>query len=357
MRPAIPPALLEARLTSPTRLAALRATGLLDAEPDVVLDRLTRFATRLLGVPTASVTLVDDRRQRSAGRADPPGREPASREAALAYSYCQYVVATNEPLVIVNAGLDPLVRENLGFTELGVVSYAGVPLITADGETLGSLCAMAPRPHAWTTDDVDTLRDLASAAMAEIELRTTARALADSQDRLRENEARLRELATHDDLTGLLNRRGFAEHARQQMAVAARSGADLQVLVLDLDGFKEINDRLGHDVGDLALVEMAGVLSRTVRASDVVARMGGDEFAILAATPNTDVGGLTARLGDAIASYNAHAGRAYVLATSIGASRFDAQAPASLEQLLRDADAAMYEAKRRRKASAARDAA
>ncbi|MGZ8457143.1 MAG: diguanylate cyclase [Gemmatirosa sp.] len=347
-------ATLQQRLASPSRLAALRATGLLDAGPDEVLDRLARFATRVLGVPTVSITLVDDRRQLSAGRADRVGPTPASRESALAYSYCQHVVATGAPLVVAHAGDHPLLRENLGFTELGVVAYAGVPLTTAAGETLGSLCAMGPTARSWSDEDVDTLRDLARAAMSELELRIAVGALTESRDALLASEERLRRLASHDELTGLLNRRGFIEHARQQLAVSTRARTPLHLLALDLDGLKEINDQLGHEAGDAALVEMADVLSRTMRVADVVARMGGDEFVILAASPHTDVDGLLARLHAAIAACNARPGRAYRLATSAGVAAFDPAAPTTLAELLRAADEAMYADKRWRRAATPR---
>jgi diguanylate cyclase (GGDEF)-like protein/PAS domain S-box-containing protein len=94
-------------------------------------------------------------------------------------------------------------------------------------------------------------------------------------------ERRLRHLADHDDLTGLINRRRFQEELQRHLAEGRRYGLTGALLVLDLDGFKEVNDSHGHSAGDRVLCAVADALRTRLRASDVVARLGGDEFAVL----------------------------------------------------------------------------
>ena len=164
-------AVVPAAIADPERLAALRATRLLDAPPHPALDRLARLAARVLEAPVALVSLVDRDRQVFAsciGLADPWGRD---RQTPLTHSFCQHAVASREPLVVNDARRHPLLRENLAIRDLDVIAYAGIPLITADGHALGTLCVIDHRPRSWTDEDLETLRDIAAAALSEIRLR------------------------------------------------------------------------------------------------------------------------------------------------------------------------------------------
>ncbi len=340
------PAILQARLTDPVRLAALRASGLLDGAQNPVLDRLTRLVTRVLGVPVSMVSLVGDREQHFPGLTGLSGWAGEQRRTPLTHSFCQHVVGRDEMLVVEDAAVDPLVMNNLAFHELGVVAYLGVPLRTSSGETLGALCAIDTQPMKWTDEQIATLEDLAVGAMAEIELRATTIALLAAHDRLRTQ-------ATRDALTGLLNRHGFSEGAHATVALAQRTKMPLAVMALDLDGFKAINDTHGHDAGDEALVEMATVLQQQARASDVVGRMGGDEFVVLC--PNTsaaDAVSLQQRIVAALDALNTATNHGYSLATSVGIAAWDTKEPMSLAKLLSAADASMYENKRYRRSTA-----
>jgi EAL domain-containing protein (putative c-di-GMP-specific phosphodiesterase class I) len=155
----------------PTRLAALRATGLLDSEPERIFDRFTRLAAMSLRASVALISLVDDRRQFFKSAVGLPERIASRRETPLTHSFCQHVVTTKEPVIIADAPTHPLVRDNLAVLELGVKAYAGVPLLTSESQALGALCVMDPTPRAWTTHEVDMLREIASAIMVEIEER------------------------------------------------------------------------------------------------------------------------------------------------------------------------------------------
>lgn len=335
---------LAARLADPARLAALRATGLLEAGSAPVLDRLTRLATRLLGVPISTVSLVDGEGQHFPGMAGLDGWAAEGRGTPLRYSFCQHVVTRNAAFVVADAATDAAVSDSPGFHELGVVAYAGVPLRTSEGHALGAFCAIDKVPRAWTPDDIAVLEDLASAAMAEIELRVTVRALVESQERLRQQ-------AMRDPLTGLLNRRGFGDLARQHLALAERTHAPFCVLAMDLDGFKLVNDRFGHDVGDEALCEMAALLLDESRDADLVGRLGGDEFVVLlTGSGSNEAHEFSERLQELLTARNTSGQHRFALGTSIGIADWNPLEPSAIATMLRIADEALYQDKRQRSA-------
>jgi diguanylate cyclase (GGDEF)-like protein/PAS domain S-box-containing protein len=153
-----------------------------------------------------------------------------------------------------------------------------------------------------------------------------------------------------DELTGLHNRRAFLDLARAQLDDAVRAQRGMLVIFADLDGLKQINDRLGHQAGDRALFEFAALLRATFRERDLVARLGGDEFVVLV----TDASGvgpaeLVARLAARVEQHNNRGRRDFSIAFSTGVSTFDPTEPEPLEVLLSQADARMYAQKRRRK--------
>lgn len=154
---------------------------------------------------------------------------------------------------------------------------------------------------------------------------------------------RERRLARTDAVTGAPNRRAFDEDARELVRAHLRGGQPLTAVIIDLDGFKGVNDTLGHDAGDEVLRAVASALTRAVRGADVVARYGGDEFAvILANTDAVGAGALLPRLHEALDG--AMARRGWPVTFSIGAVTFD-RPPRSERQLMRLVDARMYEAK------------
>jgi diguanylate cyclase (GGDEF)-like protein/PAS domain S-box-containing protein len=163
-------------------------------------------------------------------------------------------------------------------------------------------------------------------------------------------EEELRSLSLVDDLTGLFNRRGFLAVVQQQLKFAQRLKGTFLLMFADVDGLKEINDRLGHLEGDRALQDVADVLRKTFRDSDTIARLGGDEFTILAmGIPGVDSEILVHRLQRQLDAQNATAGRQYHLSMSVGVVPFDPETPEPINELLARADAAMYENKRRKR--------
>jgi GAF domain-containing protein len=161
---------LAAAVRDPERLAALRATGLLDSPPEPGFDRLTALASEILGAPVALVSLVAEDRQFFKSCVGLPEPWSSRRETPLSHSFCQHVVASREPLVVEDARVHPVLRDNLAIRDLGVVAYLGIPLFDARGTALGSLCVIDSRPRAWSADDVRLLRDVAGAVVTQIEL-------------------------------------------------------------------------------------------------------------------------------------------------------------------------------------------
>ncbi len=151
------------------RLEALRRTSLLDSPPEEAFDRLTRLAATVLHVPVALVSLVDSDRQffkSQCGLSEPIA---SLRQTPLTNAFCKHVVGSREPLLVTDARRDPVVGHDPP-AELGVVAYAGVPLITADGHVLGTFCVVDGQPHDWTEEEIGILRVLATSTMSEIEL-------------------------------------------------------------------------------------------------------------------------------------------------------------------------------------------
>ena len=175
-----------------------------------------------------------------------------------------------------------------------------------------------------------------------------ARALRHAIERNRLHAALL-DLALVDDLTGLYNRRGFLTLATRDLRLARRSDEALIVAFADLDDLKSLNDTAGHAVGDRALQDTAVILRRTFRDSDLIARIGGDEYAVLVrhARPES-AGTLDDRLRRHMREFNRRAARPYQLSISLGFARHKASTLSSVASLLERADRALYEDKRRR---------
>lgn len=167
-------------------------------------------------------------------------------------------------------------------------------------------------------------------------------------------EDRLQSLAITDDLTGIYNRRGFFTLIHQQMKVALRRKTGLFIVYADVDNLKGINDSFGHNDGDQALVDAANVLKETYRDSDVIARIGGDEFIVVPMETSEDkFEHITARLKEKVVQFNNSGQRRYKLSMSIGVAYFDPESPISIDELLHEADKLMYMCKRKKRKAVA----
>jgi diguanylate cyclase (GGDEF)-like protein len=309
------------------RLTELRSLGLLDTAPEERFDRITRMAQRLFDVPIALVSLVDEDRQWFKSR---QGLE--ATETPRSVSFCAHALEGDEVLFVEDALRDGRFADNpLVTDDPNIRFYAGAPIAGPDGSVLGTLCVIDRQPRQLTPDDRRTLEDLAE--MVEDEIAFTRLAIA-------------------DELTGLSNRRGLSFLGRQVLAVCERQKTPAVLVFADLDDLKPINDQYGHDAGDSALVAVASALSSTFRRADVLARVGGDEFAaLLAGTDAADEP--MARLREELSRPVPPTDRP--LSVSIGSAVFDPEQPVDLDDLVAAADAAMYEDKQRRKAAASAD--
>jgi len=163
-------------------------------------------------------------------------------------------------------------------------------------------------------------------------------------------EKALRNLTLTDDLTGLYNHRGFFNLAEHHLKTARRARQSSLLLYADLDGLKEINDTFGHSEGSLAIAKTAEVLRQTFRNSDIVSRLGGDEFAILAQNvPNHEVETVIARLEGNLSTENKLNQHSYQLSLSMGTVWIAHDSNLSIDQLVDQADQAMYDHKRSKK--------
>src|SRR5271170_7977278 len=226
------------------RLDELRSLGLLDSEPAERFNRVTRLAQRLLNVPSAVITLVDDDRiwYLSKQGLDNTG---TSRND----SFCSHAIFGTDILEVPDATRDQRFFDNPYVTgKSGIRFYAGCPIAGPQGSILGTLCVFDTQPRVLSSGDASSLRDLA---------------------RMVESEIIALDLAVTDPLTGVGNRRGFELSAPSLLEVCRQRHLSATVMFFDLDEFKAVNDTFGHDAGDQALIEFAKLLQTTFRNSDI----------------------------------------------------------------------------------------
>jgi diguanylate cyclase (GGDEF)-like protein len=303
------------------RLAALQTFDMLDSPREEDFDRVTRLVQNIFGVKIATISMIDAHRlwYKSV-------RGMSVTEIVRKDTFCEIPVATGQSLVIPDTRLDTRFVDNPHVVgKSGIRFYAGIPLRTPEGQTIGTLCAMDDKPREFSEHHLKILQDLALIAM---------------------NELQLRQRATIDSLTGVLSRRAFKEEGARAVALAVRHRHRLSCISFDLDFFKTINDTYGHAAGDRVLVGVTRTCMGLLRQSDLIGRLGGEEFSILlpyadrqsaldvAEKLRTAIEGMTFELG----------GLAVSVTASFGVSTIDL-ATQDINTLLENADSALYEAK------------
>ena len=283
-------------------------------------DIITRLVQQVIGAPAVAITLIDQDTQYLRARQG-IDLSKAPRSAAI----CDIIVCSGEPLIIGDMQKDRRVSQHPCVTgPMGLRAYAGAPLTTNGGQQLGALCVLDTSPRNFSPEQVNQLTSFAALISDQFELRAQA---------------------DIDFLTNTLNRRGFQTVLQREMGLIASGGAPATLAMLDLDYFKSVNDTYGHPVGDLVLKTLATLFTRNLRSVDYVARMGGEEFALLLPDTPLDAGvEIVNRLRKSVANCRLEKYPDLSLTVSIGLVDITSD-DNNAAALIRDVDAALYMAK------------
>jgi diguanylate cyclase (GGDEF)-like protein len=334
MRAALPP-------EETHQLLALQVLRVLDAGTDERFDQIVRLAAEMCRTPLAAITLTDGARLWAKARV---GALPG--EISSEGSFCAHTIGSADVLVVPDATVDERFAQHpLVADDTNVRFYAGAPLLTGDGHAVGALCVLDTEARDLEPWQAELLQVLARQVMALMQLDMLHDDHAETLDDLDMARRHLAFLATHDTLTGLLNRQAVTAVVEGLVAGCAAGPTTPTVLVIDLDNFKDVNNALGHDAGDRVLVTVADRIHLGARGDDVVARVADDQFVVV--VPNASGPGaesLARRLLHAIAVPVEFRGDSISVTASIGIARWN-HGVTNAGQLLRNADAAMTEAK------------
>jgi diguanylate cyclase (GGDEF)-like protein len=312
------------------RLGAVRSYEILDTAPEPEFDALARLAAQLAATPIALVAMMDSDRLWFKSRL---GLDLPQLDRRIAF--CAHAIAeADEPLVVEDLSLDRrFVANPLVALPPHLRFYAGAPLVDAAGHALGTIAVVDTEPRGFSDAQRDALIDLAALAVTVLQARRRA--------------LELQRLAMTDDLTGIGNRTRFNQAIAAELGQASRSGQTFNLLCMDLDGFKSINDRYGHAAGDDVLCEVARRLTQQVRQGDTLARIGGDEFAVLQRGGDPAAAALLAeRIRLAVQQpIVLSKGATVQVGISVGTTCYSL-AGNSASWLLAEADAALYKAKK-----------
>lgn len=322
-----------------TRLHAVYSYAVLDTPPEPNFDRITNLASNIFNLPISTLCLADADRHFFKSR-----HGVNATEMPRKLSFCDVTLRTGGgSFVVPNALSDgrfltaPIVA---GLP--GVRFYAGAPLVNPNGIPIGSLCVLDTKPHLdFDARCSQILCNLAGTVVELLEARSRQIELAACTEELAH-------MARHDPLTGLPNRRMLQGQIEHIMA-HVRNDELVAVLYIDLDHFKQVNDTLGHAVGDALLQEVAAQLRANVRETDLVARLGGDEFAIMLAGSQAgqQAADLAERLIQTISAPYRMRGHTVHIGASIGITLGEntGRGWPLPEDMFREADIALYQAK------------
>ncbi len=279
------------------RLQALRRYQILDTLEEQAFNDITMLASFICDAPMAVISLVDSERQWFKSRVGVQATETPREHAFCAHA----ILKPEEVLVVGDAMADTRFSGNPLVTgDPHIRFYVGAPLITPQGDALGTICVMDRVARELPKDNIDALRALARQVIAQMELHRVSmeldrgakelkvyqRQLEGYQRQIERANTMLESQSLTDELTGVNNRRAFNQALQHELARASRNDSAVSLLLVDIDKFKSFNDAYGHVAGDKALQEVARILSSHGRPFDLVARYGGEEFAII--LPNTD---------------------------------------------------------------------
>ncbi|TAN83555.1 MAG: sensor domain-containing diguanylate cyclase [Gallionella sp.] len=322
----------------PSRLRALSGYAILDSAAEQAYDDMTYLAANICGTPIALISLVDETRQWFKSRTG-LALAQIPRESA----FCAHALADPDNLLVIeDASKDPRFASNpLVAGEPHIRFYAGAPLVTGNGEVLGTICVLDRQPRSLDEHALEALRCLSRQVMAQLELRKLLNTLGSCQEELVRLNAVSASQNAIDELTQLYNRHAFQETLIAEWERTFRYSTPLSLLMIGIDHFGPFNDEFGRPAGDRALRRIAQILSGTARLCDMVARCGDEEFAII--LPATDSKGalqIAERIRAMIEAENwPHRG----LTASIGVANYTNQVDA--DALFKLAEQALRQAK------------
>jgi diguanylate cyclase len=319
-----------------SRLASLRALDALDSAPEAQFNALVRAAAFVAGTPISLLALIDTGRQWFKANIGLPGVTETSRDNA----FCAHTILQDDVMEIQDAMCDPRFLDNPYVVgSPGIRFYAGVPVLLEDGSCVGSLCVIDRKPRKLTSEQRDILRQLAQAAAGALEGRRAIH-------QLRETSGEMHYHATHDALTGLVNRSEFESRLRRVLQKAGEDRSEHALLYIDIDQFKLVNDSCGHAIGDQLLQQVGKLFADAIRTRDTLARLGGDEFAIILEHCSADQAQRVAQqICDAMASFRfVHDERNFRIGASIGLVPVDVRWTTTAA-IMQAADASCYAAK------------
>ncbi|MFC3813397.1 diguanylate cyclase [Lysobacter sp. GCM10012299] len=336
------------------RQVALDAYAVVDTGPEQAYDDIVRLAATLCDVPAAAISLIDHDRQWFKAQIGLDSKQTPRDEAI-----CDRVImAPGRTLVIEDlAAQASFPRPNVRIGKDPLRFYAGTALMSPDGHAIGTVCVLDTRPRTLSKAQREGLEVLARQTQHLLELRryaleqrrllsereAFAQRLEDARADLQRRNDLLEHSATHDALTGLLNRAALAQLRDNPEAMRQLQQAPYSLMLLDVDHFKDVNDRHGHLLGDRALRAVADAVAASIRHGDVAVRYGGEEFLIL--LPDTRLES-AAQVAERIRQRLAQAALPFALTVSIGLAAGEPTRDWS-EQVFDRADQALYRAKAR----------
>lgn len=311
---------------------------------DEVAAEVVTFLKRAVPLGFWSVSRFDGDNQVWLNVSDDVYGEVAGGGHPWADSFCRHVVAGRTPSIAPDAMAVPEYAASPVAARLDIGSYIGIPITAGDGELFGTLCGLDPHIRGADLLEHAPLLRLLSSLLGQVLRSETLRAEAAEQ------ESEMTRRSLHDALTGLPNRVMFLARLARAVDLHAREQRPVSVLTFDLDDFAAINDSLGHVVGDALLVDVAARLHEEVRAGDTLARLSGDEFALVL-EDGQDPLPVADRVIRLLSEPLTVGTRRVPVRTSVGVASLTAGSPTlSVEMLLANADTALYTAKRRGKA-------
>ncbi len=326
------------------RLRALQSYGIIDTEAEASFDDLAILAARICNLPLAAVSFVLEARQwfkASIGF--------GVRETPLTYSFCAHAIEHNDIFIVSDASNDLRFSDNPLVTgEFGVRFYAGVPVRSHDGIAMGTLCVVGtePQPNGLEQFEAEALIMLARQVEMQLELRRRINEAQRDNERQVQLTDRLNWVANHDQLTELPNRALFQQQMKSAIANSRTHKSKTVVMLIDVDHFKQVNDSHGHDAGDALLCAIAQRLKSIIGTIGTVARIGGDEFAVILPDimARSDLDQLITGGLDSLRKPFEYNGRYVECRASVGLAIFPDHA-GSEDQLIKNADLALADAK------------